>query len=45
MTGTTSPAVVHLVMSLRSSHLVGDHLFGFGDTVVASTCSLCQLDC
>ena len=34
--------VVHLVRSLRSSHLVRDHLFDCGTTAVASTCSLCQ---
>ena len=29
-------------MSLRASHLFGDHHFYFGTTAVASTCSLCQ---
>ena len=29
-------------MSLRSSHLVGDHCFYFGDTAVAAECSLCH---
>ena len=35
-------AVVHLMMSLRSSHLIGDHLFDFGATAAAYACSLCQ---
>ena len=40
---TNAPsAVVHLIMLLRSSHLVGDHLFDFGATAVASASSLCQ---
>ena len=40
---TSAPsAVVHLIMSLRSSHLVGDHLFYLGTTAVASTCRICQ---
>ena len=40
---TNAPsAVVHLIMSLRPSHLVGDHLFDFGTTADASACSLCQ---
>ena len=40
---TNAPStVVHLIMSLRSSHLVGDHLFEFGATAVASACSLCH---
>ena len=40
---TNAPsAVVHLIMSLRSSHLVGDHLFYFEATAVASAYSLCQ---
>ena len=34
---TNAPSVfVHLIMSLRSSHLVRDHLFDFGATAVAS---------
>ena len=37
-----SSAVVHLITSLRSSHLVGDHLFDFGATAAAYACSLCQ---
>ena len=42
-TVTNAPsAVVHLIMSLRSSHLIGDHLFDFGATAVACSCSLCQ---
>ena len=40
---TNAPsAVVHLIMSLRSSHLIGDHLFDFGATAAAYACSLCQ---
>ena len=40
---TNAPsAVVHLIVSLQSSHLVRDHLFYFGATAVASACSLCQ---
>ena len=40
---TNAPsAVVPQVMSFRTSHLVGDHLFDFGTTAVASACSLCQ---
>ena len=40
---TNAPsAVVHLIMSLRSSHIIGDHLFGFGATAAAYACSLCQ---
>lgn len=36
---TNSPsAVVHLNMSLRSSLLIGDHLFDFGATAVACAC-------
>ena len=35
-------AVVHLIMLVRSSHVVGEHLFYFGATTVASSCSLCQ---
>ena len=38
----SSSAIVHPVMSLRSSHLVGDHLPYLGGAVVASACSLCQ---
>ena len=37
-----SPEVVHPIMSLRSSHLVGDHCLDFGDTAVAAACSLCH---
>ena len=29
-------------MSLRSSHLIGDHLFDFGATAAFYACSLCQ---
>ena len=29
-------------MSLRSSHLIGDHLFDFGATAAAYACSPCQ---
>ena len=40
---TNAPsAVVHLIMSLRSSHLIGDHLFDYGATAAAYACSLCQ---
>ena len=40
---TNAPsAVVHLTMSLRSSHLIGDHGFDFGATAAAYACSLCQ---
>ena len=40
---TNAPsAVVHLIMSLRSSHLIGDHLVDFGATAAAYACSLCQ---
>ena len=40
---TNAPsAVVHLTLSLRSSHLIGDHLFDFGATAAAYACSLCQ---
>ena len=35
-------AVVYLLMSLRSSRLVGDHRFDCGTTAVASACCLCQ---
>ena len=38
---TATSAVVHPVMSLRSSHLVGDHCLDFGVTAVAAACSLC----
>ena len=38
---TASSAVVHPIMSLRSSHPVGDHCLDFGVTVVAAACSLC----
>ena len=37
-----SSAVVHLIMSLRSSHLIGGHLFDFGATAADYACSLCQ---
>ena len=37
---TASSAVVHPIMSLRSSHLVGDHCLNFGDTAVAAAWSL-----
>ena len=39
---TASSAVVHPIMSLRSSHLVGYHCIGFGVTAVAAACSLCH---
>ena len=39
---TASSAVVHPIMSLRSSHLVGDHCLDFGVTAVAAACSLCH---
>ena len=39
---TASPAVVHPITSLRSSHLIGDHCLDFGDTAVAAACSLCH---
>ena len=40
---TSAPsAVVHLIMSLRPSHLVGDHLFDIGATAAVYACSLCQ---
>ena len=39
---TASSAVVHLIKSLRSSHLVGDHCLDFGVTAVAAACSLCH---
>ena len=39
---TASSAVVHPIMSLRSSHLVGDHCLDFGVTAVTAACSLCQ---
>ena len=40
---TAAPSAgVHLIMSLRSSHLVGDHCLGFGDTAIAAACNLCQ---
>ena len=39
---TASSAVVHPILSLRSSHLVGDHCFDFGVTAVAAACSLCH---
>ena len=39
---TASSADVHLLMSLRSLHLVGDHCLGFGDTAVAAARSLCH---
>ena len=40
---TNAPsAFVHLVMSLRSPHVVRDHLSGFGTTAVVSAGSLCQ---
>ena len=39
---TNAPSVVHLIMSLRSSHLIGDHLFDFGATAAGHACSLCQ---
>ena len=35
-------AVVHPIISLRASHLVGDHCLDFGVTAVAAACSLCQ---
>ena len=39
---TASSAVVHPIMSVRSSHLVGDHCLDFGVTAVAAACSLCH---
>ena len=39
---TASSAVVHPIMSLRSSHRVGDHCLDFGDTAVAAARSLCH---
>ena len=40
---TNAPSAdVHLSMSLRSSHLIGDHLFDYGATAAAYACSLCQ---
>ena len=39
---TASSAVVHPLMSLRSSHLFGDHCLDFGVTAVTAACSLCQ---
>ena len=41
---TASSAVVHPIMSLRSSHLVGDHSLDFGVTAVAEACSFCHDD-
>ena len=39
---TASSAVVHPIMSFRSSHLVGDHSLDFGDTAVTTACSPCH---
>ena len=39
---TASSVVVHPIVSLRSSHLVGDHCLDFGVTAVAAACSLCH---
>ena len=40
---TNAPSVVvHLIMWLLLSHLIGDHLFDFGATAAAYACSLCQ---
>ena len=40
---TNAPSAgVHLIVSLRSSHLIGDHLFNFGATAAVYACSLCQ---
>lgn len=39
---TVFSVVVHPFMSLRLSHPVGDHLFNFRDTAVASRSGLCQ---
>ena len=39
-TYTNAPSGV-VDISIRSSHLVGDSLYDFGTTVVASACSLC----
>ena len=39
---TASSVVVHPIMSLRSSHLVGDPCLDFGVTAVAAACSLCH---
>ena len=39
---TALSAVVHPIMFLRSSHLVGDHCLDFGDTAVGAACSLCH---
>ena len=38
---TASSAIVHPIMSLRSSYLVGDHCLDFGDTAVVAACRLC----
>ena len=35
-------AVVHLIMSLRPSHQIEDHLFDYGATAAVCACSLCQ---
>ena len=34
--------ISQLIMSLRSSHLVGDHCLDFGVTAVVAACSLCH---
>ena len=39
---TASSAVVHPIMSMRSSHVVGDRGLDFGDTAGAAACSLCH---
>ena len=39
---TASSAVVYPIMSLRSSHLVGDHCIAFGVTAVTAVCGLCH---
>ena len=39
---TASSAVMHPIMSLRSSHLVGDHCLDFSNTAFAAACSFCH---
>ena len=39
---TASSAVVHPMMSLRSTHLVGNHCLDLRGTAVAAACSLCH---
>ena len=38
---SASSAVVHPIMSLRSSHLPHDHLVSFGSAAITSSCLLC----